>query len=142
MKYFLVKNSVIDNPHDDVTNYHVSVDKLGKTFCGHKINKEKLKSHQRNEKKKLKVNMDSRDEALQGVDCGICRSELYKRTMKIVAHSNFDNESVSDLLIADNVHPYYGLKLIDFLQDKLSTTYSKYYFKLVDKDYKLYTFEP
>lgn len=62
-------------------------------------------------------------------------------TFKIIARSNFDDETVSDLLIADNItSKYYGEKMIKSLNG--SDMYDKYIYELVSSDYKLYEWEP
>lgn len=62
--------------------------------------------------------------------------------MKIVCSSNFDLESVSDRLIAENVLEYYGKFLVEQLNAKYSGNESPNYYKLVEDDYVLYQFEP
>lgn len=62
--------------------------------------------------------------------------------MKIIAVSNFDNESVSDELVAENVTEYYAKRIVDFLNGKFSGTTALYYYRAVSDDHKLYKFEP
>jgi len=63
--------------------------------------------------------------------------------MKIIKVSNFDNESVSDMLIAENVIKHYGELIVDFLNNKFSRNeQSMFFYKLESDDYKLYKFEP
>lgn len=62
--------------------------------------------------------------------------------MKIVVKSNFDNESINDRLIAENVGEYYGKAIVKFLNNKFGGNTSPDYFILVKDDYKLYEFEP
>lgn len=62
--------------------------------------------------------------------------------MKIIAVSNFDNESVSDVLVAENVSEYYAKHIVEFLNGKFSGTSSPNYYRVVSDDHKLYKFEP
>lgn len=61
--------------------------------------------------------------------------------MKIIIKSNFDNESVNDRLVCDNVNSFFGNEIVGFL-NSFVTEYSTYYYELVPDDYKLYCFEP
>lgn len=61
--------------------------------------------------------------------------------MKIIGKSNFDDASVNDILVCDNVNEFFGNKIIDFLNAS-NVQDSIYYYKLVSDDYKLYCFEP
>lgn len=61
--------------------------------------------------------------------------------MKIICGSNFDNESVNDELICNNVDEFFGKKIVDFLNSSGGQN-SIYYYELVSEDYKLYSFEP
>ena len=61
--------------------------------------------------------------------------------MKIIATSNFDNESVSDLLIAENINEYYSILIADYFNSRIKYD-DKYFYKPVMNDYKLYKFEP
>ncbi len=60
---------------------------------------------------------------------------------KIIGKSNFDLESVNDILIADNLNEYYGKYILKFLRDIMHDG-DTYYPKLVDQDYELYEREP
>jgi len=62
--------------------------------------------------------------------------------MKIIIVSNFDNEAVSDRLIAENVSSVYGRTMVSALLDKFSGSSSPDFFRLVEDDYKLYEFKP
>ena len=62
--------------------------------------------------------------------------------MKIICTSNFDNESVDDRLIAENVNHFYAQYIVTYLNDKFSGDTSPDYFRIVTDDYKLYKFEP
>lgn len=61
--------------------------------------------------------------------------------MKIIVKSNFNSESVSDVLICGNVGEFFGKKIVDFLNSS-DWTELAYYYKLVSDDYKLYSFKP
>jgi len=62
--------------------------------------------------------------------------------MKIIKVSNYDNESQSDVLVADNVNEHYGKFLVEALIKEFSSNVSPDYFRLVPDDYKLYEFKP
>lgn len=62
--------------------------------------------------------------------------------MKIICVDNFNRESVSDTLVAENVNEFYGKKIVDFLNDKFSGDTTGCWFRLVTNKYKLYEFEP
>ena len=62
--------------------------------------------------------------------------------MKIIVVDNFDRESESDTLVAENVNKYYGEFIVDFLNDKFSGDSSSEWFRLVEDNHKLYEFEP
>jgi hypothetical protein len=62
--------------------------------------------------------------------------------MKIIIVDNFDRESSSDTLVAENINKYWGEKVVDFLNNKFSGDDSPSYFKLVEDGHKLYIFEP
>ena len=62
--------------------------------------------------------------------------------MKIIKVSNFNNESVSDELIAENVFQGYVKVMADALNEEYSWDKSLDYFRIVDDDYELYTFKP
>lgn len=61
--------------------------------------------------------------------------------MKIIGKSNFDNESVNNVLICDNVGAFFGNKIVDFLNSSDAQD-STYYYELVFDDYELYSFKP
>lgn len=67
---------------------------------------------------------------------------ITKPNKKIVAHSNFDNETVSEFVVADNIPAFYAEKLIHFMQKEIASKDATYYYKLVDLDYELYIWEP
>ena len=59
--------------------------------------------------------------------------------MKLIAKSNFDLETVNDVLIAENVHKGFGEHIVRVLnKDKSDDTY---FYSLVENDYELYKFE-
>lgn len=62
--------------------------------------------------------------------------------VKIVGKSNFDDDMVEDLLIADNVLEQYAQMIIDHLNDKIATEYGRYYYHVVPLDYELHHFVP
>ena len=62
--------------------------------------------------------------------------------MKIIGKSNFDNEMVNDIIIAENVNEYYGNIIVEFMNEFYVKDSSDYYFHLEPDDYKLYEFEP
>jgi hypothetical protein len=57
--------------------------------------------------------------------------------MKIIAVDNFDNESVSDLLVCENISDYHGNLIVKFLNDR-EGDYSPYFYRLVSD----YIWEP
>ena len=57
--------------------------------------------------------------------------------MKIIGCSNFNLDTVSDILIADNVNKQCGEKIVKFLQSE-SHSNDTYYPFLVEDDHKLY----
>ena len=57
--------------------------------------------------------------------------------MKIIAYSNFDNPTVSDILIAENVNEFYGKKIVEMMNEKMHKN-ERMILKLVVDDYKLY----
>ena len=60
--------------------------------------------------------------------------------MKVIQTDNFDTESVSDVLVAENVSSErLGKIMTDALNEKLSGSNSSVYFKLVEDDFKLFT---
>lgn len=61
--------------------------------------------------------------------------------MKIIAKSNFDSETVSDVLVCENVKETYIKDIVDALNAKVSE-HSRYFFEAKPDDYKLYVWEP
>lgn len=68
------------------------------------------------------------------------RNWKIKQTMKIIGKSNFDNESVNDILVCDNVNEFYGEEIVVFL-NSAGDQNSTYYYLLAPDDYRLYSFE-
>ena len=62
--------------------------------------------------------------------------------MKIIVISNFNNESISDVLVAENVSEYYVKYLVEFLNSRFGGDSSPNYYQAVSDDHKLYEFEP
>jgi hypothetical protein len=69
-------------------------------------------------------------------------SQSKEDAMKIVGKSNFDNEMVDDILIAENVNPDYADGMVDYMNETFCTEHSTYCFFLKEDEYKLYKFEP
>lgn len=62
--------------------------------------------------------------------------------MKIVKVDNLGRETVSDVLVAENVPTSYSETIAEALNLKHGGPLSYNYFKAVDDDYKLYQFQP
>lgn len=62
--------------------------------------------------------------------------------MKIIRIDNFNRDSISDILVAENVSELYALIIVEFLNEKYSGEASSYFYIYRSDDYKLYTFEP
>ncbi|HAX18416.1 MAG TPA: hypothetical protein DCY00_07475 [Actinobacteria bacterium] len=62
--------------------------------------------------------------------------------MKIIGHSNFDLETVNEILIAENINPEYANGIVDYMNETFSSSSADYYFFLVEDDRELYKFEP
>ena len=62
--------------------------------------------------------------------------------MKIVQTDNFDRDSVSEELVAENVPIHYAYAILNFLIDKFTSETGPHYYKIEKDDYQLYTFEP
>ena len=60
--------------------------------------------------------------------------------MKIILIDNFNRESVSDILIAENAQPHYANLIIEKLNQDLHND-SPYFYKTVKNEYKLYEFQ-
>ena len=61
--------------------------------------------------------------------------------MKIIAVDNFDRDSESDELIAENVPEHWANRIVSLLNEKVGRM-SRDYFRAVSDDYKLYVWEP
>ena len=56
--------------------------------------------------------------------------------------SNFDLETVSDVLIADNVNQHYAKDIQKALNDKFSGHIAPYWFEIFPDEHELYKYEP
>lgn len=61
--------------------------------------------------------------------------------MKIICVDNFDRDTKDDALVCENVNEYYGKILVNLLNDKLSGEHSSDFYRLVEDNHKLYTYE-
>lgn len=62
--------------------------------------------------------------------------------MKIICIDNFDRESVSDTLIAENVDEYWAPKIVEIMNRTFGGEDSPNYFISVEDDHKLYVYKP
>lgn len=62
--------------------------------------------------------------------------------MKIICVDNFNRESRSDNLVAENVNAYYAKFIVEILNERFSGRDCSDFYRVVENDYKLYTFEP
>jgi hypothetical protein len=62
--------------------------------------------------------------------------------MKIIASYNFNRESKSDVLIAENLNRFWANAIVQLLNRKYSGDDAAFIFKAVEDDYKLYVFVP
>ena len=60
--------------------------------------------------------------------------------MKIIQVDNYGRETISDILIAENVNLMNGKEITEFLNKKYSGVDSSIYFRLVKDDYKLFVY--
>lgn len=60
--------------------------------------------------------------------------------MKIIAVDNYARENVSDTLVAENVNSYYAPVIAKYLND--DPRHEDSFYKAVEDDYTLYTWEP
>ena len=58
--------------------------------------------------------------------------------MKIVCVDNFDTGNKSDALVAENVNPFYGEPMVEWLNQRYGGERSDSFFKLVEDDHRLY----
>ena len=63
-----------------------------------------------------------------------------EKRYKIIAVDNYDRETISDTLIADNVHELFGKEIVDKLNDKNPN--GSWFFRLVPLSHKLFIYEP
>ena len=62
---------------------------------------------------------------------------------KIIATSNLDDESVSDVLVCDSIdNLIYGNAIVEMLNLKFASDTSRYYFIIKLQEYMLYRFQP
>lgn len=61
---------------------------------------------------------------------------------KIVAISNFNDETQSDRLVADNIKSQYEAEIIAKALNKNTGNNSRDYYKIFPADYELYYWEP
>jgi hypothetical protein len=61
--------------------------------------------------------------------------------MKVIGKSNFDNESVSDVLVCENIKQSYADILVKTLNARDGEA-STYYYCVVPDNHKLYKWEP
>ena len=62
--------------------------------------------------------------------------------MKIIAKSNFDDESFSEYTICEKLSDHWADIIWSYISDKYTTASSEEYFKIVPDDYELYKFDP
>jgi hypothetical protein len=63
--------------------------------------------------------------------------------VKIVCVDNFDRETVSDFLVAENIqNEKFARAMCSALNDKFSGPDVPYFFKVKPDDYRLHTFDP
>jgi hypothetical protein len=60
--------------------------------------------------------------------------------MKIVGKSNLNLDTIKEIVIAENVNPYYGKIMTDAINNnpKIVNPYSTYFFYLEEDDYRLW----
>lgn len=61
--------------------------------------------------------------------------------MKIIATSNHDSETQSDVLVCENVNRFYGEKIVKYLNSE-GGDHSRDFYKLVEDNHVLYKWEP
>ena len=62
--------------------------------------------------------------------------------MKIINKDNFNRESMSDSVVAENVPDFYADTITEALNNKFGGERSSDYFLSVQDDYELYIFDP
>lgn len=60
---------------------------------------------------------------------------------KIILTDSFARETISDILIAENVNPAYAQDIVNDL-NRYKSPHNPQWFRLVDDDYKLYVYNP
>lgn len=63
-------------------------------------------------------------------------------TVQIIETDNFNRDNTDEILVADNVHPYYSKIICEALNKKHSGHDSQTFFKIESSDYKLFIFDP
>lgn len=58
--------------------------------------------------------------------------------MKIISKDNFAREAVADVLVAENVPPFYAPFIAEFLQGKYGGEQASRYYEAVDDNYVLW----
>lgn len=66
----------------------------------------------------------------------------WKTIVKIICKDNFDRESHSESLVAENVNEFYAQHIVIYLNERFSSDSSDEFYVAKPDDYKLYTFEP
>ena len=61
--------------------------------------------------------------------------------MKVIAVDNFNSESVSDILIAENLTLEQAVYIVN-ARNSGGGNYTSWYYRAVEDDYKLYVFQP
>jgi len=62
--------------------------------------------------------------------------------MKIINKDNFNRESMSDSVVAENVPDFYADTITEALNNKFGGERSTDYFLAVQDDYEIYIFDP
>jgi hypothetical protein len=62
--------------------------------------------------------------------------------MKIIGSSNYDKETVNDILVADHITDERDGKIMTDALNANASNYSHYFYSLMPDDYVLYKWEP
>ena len=62
--------------------------------------------------------------------------------MKIVGTSNFDRDTINDILVCENVQEPWGEFIVRALNNQFGGELATYYFRMKPDDYVLYKWEP
>jgi len=62
--------------------------------------------------------------------------------MKIIAKSNFDEETVNDFLVCENINKTHGEMAVKLFNQELCGEYGTYCYALKEDDYPLYHYDP